>query len=485
MLRNRFHISSFTWMIFGFIIVYVLISFVNHVCFRTYGLDLGLYTNAMYDYAHGSMPMMDMIWDTKETALADHFDFYLILFSPLVYLFGSWTLLIVQIVAIVIGAKGVHTYFKNQPRTALFATFFFLSYFGVFSALSYDYHSNVIGAMAVPWLFYFVREKRFISSFLILFFIWIGKENMAFWMSFVTLGLALIYRKEQRSMLILLGFSAASFVYFFLVISLFMPSLSEGGEYLHFAYSSLGESMSEAFIHLIAHPIDSVELFFTNHLDNPRFDGVKLESHLLLLISGVLILIRRPAYLLMLAPIYFQKFFHDSPITWSTGGQYSIEFAPILAIGVFEILQSTKVEKLKKYAPWGVVVLSLACTFRVMDQPFDHVEESAIQFYKGGHYSRDYNIEAVRKALDKIPEDAAVSAQNPYLPHVSLREEVYMFPYLKNAEYILISPKEYPYPLETEGLLEEIQLLKENLEWKLMYEKDDVYLFEKNQRTDE
>lgn len=469
-------------MIFGFVIVYALISFVNHLCFRTYGLDLGLYTNAMYDYAHGSMPIMDMIWDTKETALADHFDFYLILFSPLVYLFGSWTLLIVQIVGILIGAKGVHTYFKDQPRIALFATFFFLSYFGIFSALSYDYHSNVIGAMAVPWLFYYVREKRFVASLLVLVFIWIGKENMAFWMTFVTFGLALIYRKERRSLLILLGFSTASFVYFLLVIKVIMPSLSQEGEYLHFAYSSLGDSMMDAFVHLIAHPIDSIELMFTNHLDNPRFDGVKLEAHLLLLISGVLILIRRPAYLLMLAPIYFQKFFHDHPMTWSTGAQYSIEFAPILAIGVFEIIQSAKVEKLKKYAPWVVIVLSLACTFRVMDQPFDHVEESAIQFYKGGHYSRDYNTDALREAIELIPEDAAVCAQNPYLPHVSLRKEVYMFPSKKKAKYILISPKEYPYPLETDTLIEEIRRLKENPDWELAFEKDDVYLFKKNNR---
>ena len=466
-------------MIFGFVIVYALISFVNHLCFRTYGLDLGLYTNAMYDYAHGSMANMDMIWDTKELALADHFDLYLILFSPLVYLFGSWTLLVIQIAAILVGAKGVHTYFKDQPRVAMLATFFFLSYFGVFSALSYDYHSNVIGAMAVPWLFYFVREKRFVATSFVLFFIWIGKENMAFWMTFLTLGLAFIYRKDRKSSLILLGFSFASFCYFLLVIKVLMPSLSVEGEYLHFAYESLGESMSEAFIHLIAHPIDSLEIFFTNHLSDSGFDDVKAESHIILLISGVAILIRRPAYLIMLAPIYFQKFFHDQPMTWSTGAQYSIEFAPIIAIGVFEIIQSIETEKLKKYWFWGVVVLSFVCSIRVIDQPFDHVEESNVQFYKGGRYSRDYNISAVREAIEMIPKDAAVCAQNPYLPHVALRDDVFMFPFVKSAEYILISSKEYPYPLQTEDLTKEIERLKRHSEWETILEENEVFLFRK------
>ena len=36
-----------------FALVYGLIAFVNHYCFRTFGLDLGVYTNALYDYAHG------------------------------------------------------------------------------------------------------------------------------------------------------------------------------------------------------------------------------------------------------------------------------------------------------------------------------------------------------------------------------------------------------------------------------------------------
>ncbi len=467
-------------MIFGFAIVYAIISFLNHLCFRTYGLDLGLYTNAMYDYAHGSMANMDMIWAKKHLALADHFDLYLLLFSPLVYLFGSWTLLIIQIVAVLVGAKGVHTYFKSQPRIALFASFFFLSYFGVFSALSYDYHSNVIAAMAVPWLFYFVREKRFIASLLVLVFIWIGKENMAFWMAFVTMGLALIHRKDRKASLISLGFSFASFCYFLLVIQVIMPSLSAEGEFINFAYEkSLGNSMSEAIKFLFSHPLDSLKIFFSNHLPDPRFDGVKTESHILLLISGVAILIRKPAYLLMLAPIYFQKFFHDQPMVWSPGAQYSIEFAPVLAIGVFEVVRSIKNEKFQKLALIGTAVLSLACTLRISDKPFDHVEESNVQFYKKKHFSRDYNTEAVWRAIEMIPDDAAVCAQNPYLPHIALRNNVFMFPYVKSAEYILVSTMEYPYPLQTEELFAEIEKLKSDSKWEIAFEEDGVYLFEK------
>lgn len=466
-------------MVLAFTIVYALISFVNHYCFRTYGLDLGLYTNAMYDYVHGSMARMDMIWDTNELALADHFDLYLILFSPLVLIFGSTTLLVIQIAAILIGAKGIHTYFKEDPRIAKLATFFFLSFFGIISSVSFDYHSNVIGAMAVPWLFYFVREKRFLASLFLLIFIWIGKENMSFWMAFVCLGLVVIYRKERRSALILSGFSLASFVYFILVIKVIMPSLSVGGDYVHFTYGSLGQSMGAAFVHLFAHPIDSIELLFSNHLPDPRFDGVKLEAHLILVLAGVLILFRKPAFLLMLAPIYFQKFFHDQAVTWSPGGQYSIEFAPILAIGVFTILRDIQRPKLKTYLSITAVVVSLGCTIRVMDQPFLYLDEINAQFYKGEHYSRDYSTESVYKALRMIPADKAVSAQNMYIPHLALRKDIFLFPAIKSADYILVSTKEFPYPLEPEELEKRIEALKSDPNWKVIFGEKDVYLFER------
>lgn len=467
-------------MILAFTVVYALISFVNHSCFRTYGLDLGLYTNAMYDYAHGSMANMDMIWDTNELALADHFDLYLILFSPLVLIFGSVTLLVIQIVAILIGAKGIHTYFKEDPKIAVIATFFFLSFFGVISSVSFDYHSNVIGAMAVPWLFYFVREKRFLASSFLLIFIWIGKENMSFWMAFVCFGLAIMYRKDRRSALILSGFALSSFLYFLLVIKWIMPSLSVAGEYVHFAYGSLGDCMGAAFVHLFAHPIDSLQLLFSNHLPDPRFDGVKLEAHIILLLSGVLILLRKPAFLIMLAPIYFQKFFHDQAITWSAGGQYSIEFAPILAIGVFTIIRDVQRPKLKTYLSISAVGLSLACTIRVMDQPFLYLDEINAQFYKAPHYSRDYSTKSVYEALQLIPEDKAVSAQNMYIPHLALRKDIFLFPAIKTADYILVSTKEFPYPLEPKELGKRIDELKTDPNWRLIFDEKGVYLFERN-----
>ena len=89
-------------------VVYCLISLVNHYLFKTYALDLGLYTNAMYDYAHFRMDDCSMFLTEPRSVLSAHFDLYLVLLSPLVYIFGSYTLLVVQIAAVLLGGWGIY-----------------------------------------------------------------------------------------------------------------------------------------------------------------------------------------------------------------------------------------------------------------------------------------------------------------------------------------------------------------------------------------
>ena len=70
-------------------VLYCLISLVNHYLFKTYTLDLGLYTHAMYDYVHFRIDDCSMFKAVPHSILADHFDLYRMLLSPLVLVFGS------------------------------------------------------------------------------------------------------------------------------------------------------------------------------------------------------------------------------------------------------------------------------------------------------------------------------------------------------------------------------------------------------------
>jgi len=155
-------------------VIYSLISLVNHYYFRTYALDLGVYTNALYDYIRFQSNDSCVFKNVGENLLADHFDLYLIFFSPLSLLFGTYTLLIVQIIAVLYGGIGVYTFFKKIKKNipvAFFATIYFYVFFGVFAAISFDYHSNVVAAALIPWLFYSVARRNYLVSSIFFLFV--------------------------------------------------------------------------------------------------------------------------------------------------------------------------------------------------------------------------------------------------------------------------------------------------------------------------
>ena len=474
---------NFILLTFFFFCIYCLISLVNHYNFRTYALDLGAYTNALYDYAHLQWNDSLVFKDSSENLIADHFDLYLMFFSPLSYLLGTYTLLLVQIISVLFGGLGIYLYFlrvvKNKFLSNISVAFFYV-FFGVFSALAFDYHSNVVAAMLLPWLFYTIAQQRLWYSSLLILLLLIGKENISLWLFFVCLGLIIKYRKNSSVRNYLVAASLFCICYFVFITVYVMPSFSISGSYQHFHYSYFGNDFVSAIAYLIKHPIDSFTILFTNHVHHPKGDYVKAEIHLLLLISGLPFLLARPYYFLMLIPIYFQKLFHDNYSMWGIGGQYSIEFAPVFAVGIFEFFASFTSDKLLRIFSFFTLLMGIVSSVRIMDNTVYFTDKSRIRLYQARHYHNLYDVAKAHNALKLIPAKAVVSAQSPFLPHLSLRDSIYQFPMVKNAEYLVFSIRENTYPLSISQFLRLTKSLENSREWQVVYNDEITVLKKKN-----
>ncbi|GIV28271.1 MAG: hypothetical protein KatS3mg027_2085 [Bacteroidia bacterium] len=468
-----------------FTIVYALISLVNHYNFRTYALDLGLYTNALYDYLHLQWNDSSVFKEVPENLLADHFDLYLIFFAPFSLLFGTYTLLVIQIIFIIVGAYGIYLYFQSRfnaanSRVSYWLMLSFLLFFGIYSALSFDYHSNVVASMLVPYLFINIREEKWKSAFWILFFICIGKENMSLWMCFVLMGLMWEYKNNTKALKHLSLMFLFSMGYFILVTKYVMPYFSNDGKFLQFHYSILGNNFSSAIKTVLTHPIDILKVLFINHINEPRGEFVKLETHIFVLLSGLWALFFKPHYILMLLPIYFQKMFHDDYQKWSIDAHYSIEFAPILIIGAGEWIMQLKQKKLQFYFAVILVILNLSCTIRLMDRTIMFTNKSRYRIYQISHYQRDFDIKNVYKALEIIPENSIVSAQTSILPHLALRDKIYTFPIIKDAEYVIVNMNDDAFPLDSINLKIKVNEIMSDSNWQKIYDHYPVFVFKRN-----
>jgi len=467
----------------AFAIVYSLIVFYNHHCFRTFALDLGVYTNALYDYSHLQWNDAGVFKTEARNLLSDHLDLSLILIAPFSLLFGQYTLLLMQILFVLAGGFGIYKLVLLQSgdkTTALFAQTHFLLFFSVFSALSFDYHSNVLAAVLIPWLMHKLHRKQYLQAVLLFLLMLTTKESTALLLMSLSAGLFFEFRKDIKTKRYLLLFFLFSLLYFVLAIMLVMPALTPGGQYGHYKYHALGNSYAEAFRFVLAHPINTLKLMFVNHSGNPVYDWVKTEFYLFLCFSGFVLLLFRPWFILMLGVSLLAKMCYDDPAVWSIDAHYAIEFAVLVSIGSALVISKLAHLRWRRFAQWLLLISTFAVTLRLMDHTVYKHDYLRLRIYQAGHYKRGHNIKAIHNALKRIPANAAVSAQSPILPHLAYRDTCYQLPIVRNARYIIASRAEpVTYPMQKQEL---IKLLNDSIasgRWTVLVDGEDVTLLKR------
>lgn len=452
-------------------LLHALVSFPNHYLFRTYALDLGLYTNTAWQYLHGRIPDGRMFQEVPSLMLADHFDLYLPLFSPLLLLFGSWSLLLVQWAFIIVGAIGVRALLLTlgqDRRHALCGAMLLLLFFGTFGASAYDYHSNVVAAMALPWfLVALVRGRGGLAVALFVFML-IAKENMGLWTGVVALVFSFSrwLSAGMRRCARVLG--VAGLAWSFVVIMVIMPALTHDGRYAHFDYSLIAGLLSPAEGQAHTTLIDLFAALFTAPAGVRDGTAIKLEFWGIMLLAGGWALIARPAWGLMALPLVAQKMWHDEPSKWAVFGQYNIEFAPLIAIAVPLALSRWMKDSPRSWPLWLATIATACCTVRTMDNTVAYHDRSRIRFYKAAHYQRDHDVDLARRVIGTIPAELSISAQSPAVPHLALRERLYQFPIIRDADMILLLPQEGSYPLDTATYRHLTDSLADAPDWRVV-----------------
>jgi len=425
-------------------VLYALISLVNHYLFKTYALDLGLYTHALYDYAHFRVADCSMFKDVPYSLLSDHFDLYLPLLSPLVYVFGSCTLLIVQIVGVLLGGWGVYKLIRLYTDDDLLPIIAMASLyvsFGVIHAIAFDYHSNVLSAMMLPWLLYYLKQRRFgLASLFVVLFV-IGKENMSLWLFFIAIALMWDYRKDKKALWYLAGYAVFALAYFFIINMVAMPSLGgAGGGFSRYAH--LGDNYYDIAKRLLMHPGDAIELLFSNTSGLARYDGVKTEFYICALSTGMVLTLLKPNYLIMLLPLVAQKMLASETNFWGISCQYSVEFMPIIVVSSFLVLVKLKNSMWRLVLSLVLLLSTVLTTFYTIGVPKSNILVDQLCVYQGRHYEqKEFDVNYARELIEMIPEDATVSAASMFVPHLALRDNIQNFANASKieADYVLLT----------------------------------------------
>lgn len=487
-LKEKGHILILV--IFG--LLYLVLACANHYFFRSFAQDYGTYNHQLWDNAHFiHNPNFIARWDKGVFFLQLHLYILFYALTPVYWLLswlsGTYTLLIVQSLFVVFGAYGVYLFIKeytDKPWLALSSLLLYFLFLGRWTALTSDFNDYTYGTTLIPWFFLLNYRRQWAGAFVLMFLLWLNKENMAILTFFFSLFFMIKYWRNppvRWANLSFMGLSAGWFVFTFTVLVPWVKESAGANQYAIFQYKALGETPLEALKTIIAQPLETLSLLFVNHSPGVAPEGVKLETYLVFLLSGGFLLFLRPLYLLLFLPVFAQKMLNPAFYVWSIYGFYITDLAVLLPLSSGMVIKDIcKNNTIQKMLDIPLLLLTLGVSIWKMDA------ERAIPWYSPAKecpycpdsYSAPFDAAAVHGHIEKLPGEARVSASSAILPHLAFREHIYMFPATFDAEYIVILQTD-AYPLTPEQMAAEIEKYSQNPDWELIVNEKPLFIFKR------
>jgi len=425
-----------------------MIGLINHYYFKTATYDYANYNFAFWDYSHFRISPLTTF---RGNFLQDHFSFTLMFFVPIFWMLnwltGSYTLIIIQSAFILLAAWYSHKIIQLKTNNLWLSTGVLLYYFlllGRYTSFAADVNLAILSACFIPIFLYYFQIRKYGIAAIILILSLFSRENIPLWFIFIFIVLIIENRRDKKSVWFCLSGIAVSIIYFVLLFKVFIPATqSPDAQYALFNYAALGAGPKEAFIFMISNPIETIKLFFENHLNDPGYNGLKKEFYLVYLISGGILLIFKPQYLIWFFPIVAQKVLNDAPVRWGIISYYAVEVITLLPLSVFLALASLKWKKAQ--ITFSILACIGAITMTIYKMDINHcavpwmMNPKKEKFYDNRFWEKPFDIKKVNKLLSLIPSDASVSSSNMFTPHLAQRQYIYFFPNVKDADYIVFS----------------------------------------------
>ncbi len=495
-----------TYLVLFFFVLYLAIGLARHLLFHSGGWDLGIFDQTVWQYSRFQIGYNSV--RGVSYLLADHFHPILMSFALLYWIWSSPVMLIVaQAFLVAIGAFPIYKIAQRKLRTRSLAmpiSIAFLGFWGILSALAFDFHPIVLVVPLLAFAYWFLETDRQWAMLLMLALMLLVEEDAI--LMVIGFGIYLLAFRKKRGLGI--AVSLVSTAWFILVTSWIMPGLRpDGGAYAYWQhYSYIGPSMGSAALKLAMHPWLIVQYLF--------WPPGKLLTMSLLLLPFCFLPLLAP-FSIVIIPYFMERFLSDFSLHWSPYAHYNAAFAAVFAIATVEAIvwlerrehmggtrEPSEGDKARFVLKPAILtaVFVLAAAAAVILRGIWFVKEnppSSIQVAATGY-----------QVLDDIPSGAFVVAVNGAIPHLAERTDVYLYAgdYYKaesqcrtdwelyrlyntrdiigEADYIVLNDRVDTFPQWPEDVTAGIECLKQDDRFLCHDYGDGWFLFEKKPRAD-
>jgi len=415
-----------------YILFFASLSIRQHEAFQTYSADLGNHDQAIWNTIHGrpfrltNMPGLD-------SRLALHFEPILLPLS-LSYLVYSdpRNLLVLQTVMVGLGALPVLWLAREKLNSDLAALVFPLAYL-LFPALEaanlFDFHTVTLAAPLLLYTFYFLQGRRYGLFALFAILAMSCKEDIPLLVAMLGIYIFVFQKDRKAGALTFLG----SVCWFYVAVFLISPRFSPTGQNVHMErYAYLGQTPQELISTVLTQPDLIWEQLVVKARVGYYLCQLLMPMAFTSLLSPQTFLISLPSLAINLLSQYksmqeMSRYHYAAPLVPFViiSSIYGVDF--LAALG----RKRLKVPRMEAiYFLSGVVLIASLGYHR-----YRGFSPLSAQF-QWPEVTEHHRL--IQKFADVIPPTASLAAQFNLNPHLSQRENIYVYRHNKDAEYILL-----------------------------------------------
>jgi len=474
---ERAVLSQVNWalglLILGFIAYFTYYVVLRHAAFETAGYDLGNFSQALWNTTHGHfMGMTTVAGATSRWAF--HFEPILFLFVP-IYAVFPWPVLLTVLQTLIVAVGAIPIFLI--ARHLLGSAWAGVLYAGVYlmlpalqAAVIFDFHGVTLAMSFVAFALWALLQKRYIAFGVWSLLVMSCKEDMPLLVFMMGLYILIIQRHWRVGMMTV----TASLAWFALANFVIIPAYSPIGDSIYIArYSGLGASLKEIMLSFLLHPLRVLAIAF----EYPKW----LYWLQLTMPVAFTSLLSPPLLLLSLPSLAINTLSRESATYTPNMFHYAAPIVPFVVVssisGVAWLSGRLGRNRQEVRSAWRgrLLVLVLGASLGY------HAMAGYTPLRLGFQWPAfDAHDSLAEEMLEKIPPQASVSAQNPLVPRLANRLQIYIFPKIENAEYIAIDTQGSYYPFgDRQELCGEVRQLVEGTSYGVVFFADGLLLLQR------
>jgi uncharacterized membrane protein len=461
------NLSRSDWLALGLLALYVIVfstlTIRQHAGFNTNALDLAKFDQSIWNTSWGR-PFQITIGE--DLVIESHFSPSLALYAPLYWLWPDIRMLFIA-QSILLGGAGflIYWHFRRQaPWLGLIVFVAYLMHPSLHQVNLVEFRRITLAVFATSFAIYHLLRRQYGWMALGLALVLLSKEDLSLLVAAFGVYILLFQREIKAGLLTL----AIGLIWFILVPFALLPQLMTHDQvagYQHAAtsYGYLGSSLPEILNTLKTRP-----LVLWDYIGDPR----RLQALFNFLWPTAFFFLLVPEIALFMLPNLAILMASTSDTMGRLGAWYPSVLLVILywAVG----LGISRLPGRWQRPALGLLLLTGLLAW------FGRSELWPGSKFDPARYEISEHDRAVAAALETIPNEAIVMAQDPLVPHLSHREDIYLLPWVRGGnqpDYVLLDRQMRTYPVGPDEYRTLFNNYLASTEYDITQQIDTFYIF--------